>query len=82
VSDTVSALILAQMNQPAENYSARKFERFWEPTPLFDRGRIRLPNRSKPAAGPRLKSEDFVSEVAAYMDRLSSRQHPFSHRLQ
>ena len=48
----------------------------------FDRGRVKLPNRSKPAAGPRLNPEEFVSEVAAYMDRPLSRQHPFSPLLQ
>tara|TARA_B100000446_G_scaffold138244_1_gene130708 strand:+ start:860 stop:1357 length:498 start_codon:yes stop_codon:yes gene_type:complete len=82
VSATVSASILAQMNLPAEKYSARIFERFRKPTPCFARGRIRLPNRSKPAAGTPLKSEDLVSEVAAYMDRRSSRQHSFPPLLQ
>ena len=82
VPGTRTASILAQMNLPAENIRPANSSVSGNRLQGSGRGRLKLPNRSKPAAGLPLNSEEFVSEVAAYMDRLSRRQHPFLRRLQ
>ena len=62
VPGTVSASILAQMNQPAEIIRPANSSVSGNRPHRFVRGRVKLPIRSKPAAGLPLNSGELVSE--------------------
>ena len=70
-------------NEPARrNHPARKFERFWEPASSLCPRKSKTSDPVKTRCRVASELRRARQRVAAYMDRPSSRQHPFSRRVQ